>query len=218
MCGFFKVLCPIVLAAGELNRWAARVVGATGYHPMTVFYLIRHAYADWTPDEQRPLSSKGQEDAQRVADMLCNSPITRIYSSPFQRARQTVSPLADRLGLLVHNEPELRERKLGDGPSVNDFFAAVKQTWRDLSNTHPSGETTAAAQWRGVAVVQRLREQYSGEHLVLSTHGNLMALVLQLYDPRIDYVFWKALTMPDVYELQMESGGASITRLWQSQG
>jgi 2,3-bisphosphoglycerate-dependent phosphoglycerate mutase len=185
---------------------------------VTVFYFIRHAHADWTPDEQRPLSSKGQKDARRVADVLCNSPITRIYSSPFQRARQTVRPLADRLGLPVHIEPELQERKLGDGPSVNDFFAAVKQAWRDPSYAHPGGETNAAAQRRGVAVVQRLREQYPGEHLVLSTHGNLMALVLQHYDPRIDFVFWKALTMPDVYELQMESGKVSITRLWQGHG
>ena len=185
---------------------------------MTVFYLIRHAHADWMPDEQRPLSSKGQEDAERVADLLCSSPITRIYSSPFQRARQTVSPLADRLGLPIHIEPELRERKLSDSPTVNDFFAAVKQTWRDPSCAHPGGETNAAAQRRGVAVVQRLLGQHPGEHLVLSMHGNLLALVLQYFDMRIDYAFWKALTMPDVYELRMESGEASINRLWQSQG
>ena len=133
-------------------------------------------------------------------------------------ARQTVSPLADRLGLPIHIEPDLRERKLDDGPTVNDFFAAVKQTWCGPLYAHPGGESNAAAQRRGVAVVHRLLEQYSGEHLVLSTHGNLLALVLQYFDPRITYAFWKTLTMPDVYELQMESGEASMTRLWQSQG
>jgi 2,3-bisphosphoglycerate-dependent phosphoglycerate mutase len=149
--------------------------------------------------------------------MLCGFPITTICSSPFQRARQTVSPLADRLGLPIHVECGLRERALGSGPSVDDFFAAVKQTWQDPSSAHPGGETNAAAQRRGVAVVQRLREQYPGEHLALSTHGNLMALIVQHYDPRVDYAFWKALTMPDVYELQLEGGQASITRLWQHQ-
>jgi 2,3-bisphosphoglycerate-dependent phosphoglycerate mutase len=183
---------------------------------MTVFYLIRHAHADWTPDEQRPLSSLGKVDAQRVADLLCSSPITRIYSSPFRRARQTVSPLAARLGLPVHIEPDLRERKLGGEPGVSDFFAAVEQTWQDPSYSHPGGESNSAAQRRGVAVVERLRKQYSGEHLVLSTHGNLMALVLHHYEPRIDYDFWKALTMPDVYEFRTESLEPSISRLWQS--
>jgi 2,3-bisphosphoglycerate-dependent phosphoglycerate mutase len=184
---------------------------------MTVFYLIRHAHADWTPDEQRPLSSQGQDDAQRVAELLGSSPITRIYSSPFQRARQTVSPLARRLGLPVRIEPGLRERELGGGPGASDFFAAVEQTWRNHSYAHPGGESNAAAQRRGVAVVQRLGDEYPGEHLALSTHGNLMALVLQHYDPRVDYDFWRALTMPDVYELRTERGAARIHRLWQSQ-
>ena len=185
---------------------------------MTVFYLIRHAHADWTPDEQRPLSSRGQEDARRVADALCDLPIVRIHSSPFQRARQTVSPLAAGLGLPIHDEPDLRERKLGDGLGVDDFFAAVERTWRDPFYAHPGGEANAVAQRRGVAVVRRLWEQYPEEHLVLSTHGNLMALVLQHYDPCIDYAFWKALTMPDVYQLRLGEGEASIARLWQGQG
>jgi 2,3-bisphosphoglycerate-dependent phosphoglycerate mutase len=184
---------------------------------MTVFYLIRHAHADWTPDEQRPLSSRGQADAQRVAELLCSSPITRIYSSPFRRARQTVGPLAGELGLPIHIEPDLRERRLAAAPIVTDFFTAVQQTWQDPSYAHPGGESNSAAQQRGVAVVERLREQYAGEHLVLSTHGNLMALVLQHYDPLIDYSFWRALTMPDVYELRIEDAESSIIRLWQSQ-
>ena len=185
---------------------------------MTVFYLIRHARADGTPDEQRPLSSKGRADAKRVADTLFDSPITRIYSSPYRRARQTVNSLADRLGLPIHVEPELRERRLSDRQPVDDFLAAVKHTWRDPSYAHPGGETNAAAQRRGVAVVQRLLEKCSEEHVVLSTHGNLLALVLQHFDPRIDYAFWRALTMPDVYELKVESGEASYSRIWQSQG
>jgi 2,3-bisphosphoglycerate-dependent phosphoglycerate mutase len=45
----------------------------------------------------------------------------------------------------------------------------------------------------------------------------MMALVLQHYDPRVDYDFWRALTMPDVYELRTERGAARIHRLWQSQ-
>lgn len=186
---------------------------------MTVFYLIRHAHADWMPDEERPLSAKGRKDARRVADILRDSPITRIYSSPFRRAWQTVNPLADMLGLPVRFEIDLRERKLGDGLAASAFHAAVAQTWQDPAYAHPGGETNAAAQRRGIAVLQRLREQYPpGEHVVLSTHGNLLALLLQQFDPRIDYVFWKTLTMPDIYKLRLARDGASITRLWQSQG
>lgn len=84
---------------------------------MTVFYLIRHAHAEWTPDEQRPLSPQGRRDAQRAADLLSGFPITRVYSSPFRRAWETVSPLAARSDLSVHSESGLRERKLSGDPT-----------------------------------------------------------------------------------------------------
>ena len=183
---------------------------------MTVFYLIRHAHADWAVDEHRPLSVRGHRAARRVADLLCESPITRIYSSPFERAWQTVAPLSVRLDLPIRIEPDLRERELGDESGLGDFFAVVKQTWQDPSCALPGGEANADAQRRGVAVVQRLMERYPGEHLVLSTHGNLLALVLQHYDLRFDYAFWKTLTMPDIYQLDLSKKCRSvISRVWQ---
>jgi 2,3-bisphosphoglycerate-dependent phosphoglycerate mutase len=53
--------------------------------------------------------------------------------------------------------------------------------------------------------------------MVLSTHGNLLTLILQHYEPNVDYAFWRALTMPDVYELRIEEGETAITRLWGNQ-
>ena len=189
---------------------------------MTVFYLIRHAHAVWTPDEQRPLSPQGCEDARRVAELLRHTPITQVYASPFRRAWETVAPLAEAVGLPVHEAvglpvheaPDLRERKLSGAP-VDDFFAAVKRTWDDPTTAHPGGESNAAAQRRGVAVVQRLRAQHPAAHIALATHGNLLALVLQHYDPDVDYEFWRALTMPDIYTLECSDEKPAITRLWE---
>jgi 2,3-bisphosphoglycerate-dependent phosphoglycerate mutase len=182
---------------------------------MSTFYLVRHAHADWKPDENRPLSARGREDAARVADILQQYPIGAIYSSPYQRARQTIIPLANRLGLPMHIEPGLRERRLGN-ISTGGFFKAVKATWQNPSFSHPGGESNAAAQQRGLAVVRRLQEKHVAEHTVLSTHGNLMALILQGFDPSVDFAFWKSLTMPDIYTLNFsQAGEATIDRLWQ---
>jgi 2,3-bisphosphoglycerate-dependent phosphoglycerate mutase len=72
------------------------------------------------------------------------------------------------------------------------------------------------AQKRGIAVVQRLLEKHPVQHIVLSTHGNLMALILQIFDPSVDFIFWKSLTMPDVYKLKIsQSGKGLMQRLWQ---
>ena len=145
---------------------------------MSIFYLVRHAHADWTPDEDRPLSARGHADAERVADILQPYPIAAIYSSPFRRARETIVPLATRLGLRVRIAPELRERRLGHR-ATQGFLERVAATWRDPSFAHPAGESNTAAQRRGLSLVHRLRERRVAEHIVLSTHGNLMALPSQ---------------------------------------
>jgi len=182
---------------------------------MPTLYLVRHAHADWTPDENRPLSAQGRKDAARVADILGDYPIRAIYSSPARRARQTISPLTERLGLSINLEPDLQERKLGNDVFA-DFFKAVEVTWQDPSFAHPGGESSAAAQKRGITVVQRLLKRHPSEHIAISMHGNLMALILQGFDPSVDFVFWKSLSMPDVYKLNIsQSGKAFIQRLWQ---
>jgi 2,3-bisphosphoglycerate-dependent phosphoglycerate mutase len=182
---------------------------------MTSVYLIRHAHAKYSSDEQRPLSARGQQMAHEVASLLGSNPITHIYSSPARRALQTVAPLAEKLGLPVHNEQGLRERELGEVQTGVDFYRAVRQTWQDASHAFPGGESNMAAQHRGLAVIGRISKQHPGEHVVLSTHGNLMALILNYYDAQCDYYFWKALTMPDIYLMWLEKKHVKITRLWQ---
>ena len=182
---------------------------------MSTLFLIRHAHADWSPDENRSLSAQGFQASNRVADILQPYPIRAIYSSPSQRARQTIAPLAARLGLSVRIEPDLRERELGKG-LLGNFFSTVEATWRDPQFAHPGGESNVAAQHRGLAVVRRLREQHLTEELVLSTHGNLLALILQAFDPSVDFAFWGSLTMPDIFSLTWnERGNVAIRRSWQ---
>ena len=82
---------------------------------------MRHAHADWTPDEDRPLSAAGREDANRGAHVLQQYPINMICASPFARARQTIAPLAARLDLPVHEMPDLRERQLSAGAEAARF-------------------------------------------------------------------------------------------------
>ena len=80
---------------------------------MTVF-LIRHAKAgsrhDWVgPDQQRPLVTKGAEQARELARMFATHPIVRVLSSPYVRCVQTVEPLAASLRLAVEKTPALAE-------------------------------------------------------------------------------------------------------------
>jgi len=80
---------------------------------MTVF-LIRHAKAgsrhDWVgPDHDRPLVSKGAEQARELARMFATHPIVRVLSSPYLRCVQTVEPLAHAVHLTVEATTVLAE-------------------------------------------------------------------------------------------------------------
>lgn len=78
------------------------------------WFLIRHAHAgdrsSWEGDDrERPLSSKGEQQSAALAQLFAPVGIDRILSSPHLRCRQTVEPLAERLGLEVEAHPALAE-------------------------------------------------------------------------------------------------------------
>jgi 8-oxo-dGTP diphosphatase len=93
--------------------------------------LVRHARAgsrrDWDgPDEERPLSKKGQRQAEGLAELLSGYPVKRVLSSPYARCVQTVEPLAKALGLEIELRPEL-----GEGAPIDVALALL----RDLAGT-----------------------------------------------------------------------------------
>jgi broad specificity phosphatase PhoE len=66
----------------------------------SVFFLVRHAEkADQSEDP--PLTEEGHARARALADLLRDAGITEIFSSDFERTRDTAAPLAGDLGLAV---------------------------------------------------------------------------------------------------------------------
>ena len=59
-------------------------------------YLIRHAEKSKTPQDDPVLTPQGVHRAGHVADMLAATKIKKVYSSPYQRTRQTAQPVAER--------------------------------------------------------------------------------------------------------------------------
>lgn len=80
---------------------------------VTVF-LIRHAHAGdrsgWSGDDRlRPLSPRGHAQAEDIARLLSERPITVVRSSPAIRCLQTVAPLARALTCTVESDARLHE-------------------------------------------------------------------------------------------------------------
>jgi 8-oxo-dGTP diphosphatase len=95
------------------------------------FYLVRHGAAGdrnlWKGDDtQRPLTVKGERQAEAIARILQDEEIERIISSPYLRCTQTVEPLAAATGLPLEIDDSLAEAE--GGKPTRDLIKALAGT------------------------------------------------------------------------------------------
>ncbi len=75
------------------------------------------------------LTDRGRTQAQRLADWLAREPIDRLVSSPALRARETLAPLADRLGRESVVDPRLTE--LDRGATHYESIESMRERGRE---------------------------------------------------------------------------------------
>lgn len=123
--------------------------------------------------------------AQMRAAVVEGGPWDRIVSSPLQRCARFAAELGERLNLSVHLDKDLQELHFGawEGQSA----AALMETdaealglfWADpYGFTPPQGEPVSEFSTRVLAAVSRLHAAYSGERILLVSHGGVMRLLL----------------------------------------
>lgn len=175
------------------------------FAPLDVL-LVRHAEpisfgTPDIPDDDRPLTDAGRAAADELATELDGWEITAIYSSPYERAVQTVTVLAERRGIPVQLLDDLRERRLSVEPHA-EWRATLERAWGDADFELPGGESGRSAQRRAVAILDLLRTRHAdGGRIVLGSHGNLISLILQALQPEVGFDFHMAMPTPALYRL-----------------
>jgi 2,3-bisphosphoglycerate-dependent phosphoglycerate mutase len=75
--------------------------------------LIRHGEPEWIREglnvDNPPLTPRGAEQAQRMAEYLADEQFDEVFCSPLRRARETAAPLFHRLGRAEQIDPWLEE-------------------------------------------------------------------------------------------------------------
>ncbi|NHN30760.1 histidine phosphatase family protein [Paenibacillus sp. S3N08] len=166
-------------------------------------YAIRHCKAEGQAPEAS-LTSEGWAQAQLLDTGLAICQVDSILSSPFTRAVQTMLNVSNRTGLPIQTDERLAERVLS-GEQMEDWLTALEQTFNDLELCYPGGESSRSAMQRIVSVVEDVLAS-AGETFILSTHGNLLSLLLAYYDDQFGFSAWKSLSNPDVYRLTFCQG------------
>jgi 8-oxo-dGTP diphosphatase len=132
--------------------------------------LVAHMDAgdreQWPGDQdERPLTDLGRQQARALADAMSSAPIAALYAGTALRCRQTLEPLAERLGLPVNVCPELGE----------------KQAWRLPDGWGPGPGDAAHAAGMALRGIDKLRTLHPNEAVVACSHGHVIpALVAYL--------------------------------------
>jgi phosphohistidine phosphatase SixA len=84
----------------SVAAFSPRAVAQEEFKPITVF-LLRHAEREEEPRQDPPLSKDGIARSQALARLLSSAGVKAIFTSQFNRTKQTGEALATKLGLTV---------------------------------------------------------------------------------------------------------------------
>ncbi len=155
-------------------------------------YLIRHGEVDgWAPGTMlghtdAPLSARGLEQSQQLANRLSAAQLSAIYSSDLQRARITAETIATHHGLEVQQDPAWRESNMGEweGRTLSELHEEapdlVTQLFSDpASFAYPGGESFADFTSRISATMDQLLTEHSnGGEIALVAHGGVCRVII----------------------------------------
>jgi alpha-ribazole phosphatase len=123
--------------------------------------------------------------AQMRRAIAAAGPWDALVSSPLQRCAAFALELAEQRQLPLLLEPDLRELHFGawEGLSAAEIMQldaeALGRFWADpYAHCAPAGEAMADFESRVLTAVERLHRRYTGQRLLLVTHGGVMRLLL----------------------------------------
>jgi probable phosphoglycerate mutase len=151
---------------------------------VTTVLLIRHAdyelvgkaLAGRTPGLH--LDERGRIQADRLANRLDGVPLSAIYSSPLERARETALPVSEKFKIPILIRDALNEIDFGawTGSPIGGMRGSEWDAFNRLRSTAriPSGELMLEVQARLVNEINGLCARHPQGVLALVSHGDVI--------------------------------------------
>jgi broad specificity phosphatase PhoE len=149
---------------------------------VTTILIARHGQSDWNHEKRwqghadRPLTERGREQAQALADRLAHIDLDAVYSSDLERARDTAAVVAESQGLELRQLPDLREVDVGSWSGLTrdeaeERFPEGFARWRDGYPGWKDGETYEAMTDRVLRAVDEIAAEHEGGRVLVVSHG-----------------------------------------------
>lgn len=151
---------------------------------MTNIYLIRHAQSIGNIEKRLTgrvdysLTDEGSKQVEKLTDSLKNIHFDVAYSSPLNRAVETIKPLTKLNNININVEDNLSEMYFGiyDGATweeVNKIDSTISNTLEQINEIVgiPNQETTEQVKHRMYDAVSKIADKNKGKTILVSSHG-----------------------------------------------
>lgn len=160
---------------------------------MTRLLIVRHAMSvtnfggRFTGQADVPLADEGERQVERLTEWLLSHelPIDAVYASDLSRAKNTVLPIANALGLTVETDRRLRELDVGDW--YNRIYEEVRDedperyyAYRAGKASCPGGESMLDLRLRTLEALREIAARYEGKTVLIGMHnGNVRSVAAE---------------------------------------
>ncbi|KXO91143.1 phosphoglycerate kinase [Tsukamurella pseudospumae] len=196
-------------------------------HEPTRLILLRHGQTPasvgrlYSGRGNPSLTELGREQAHAAADLLRDTHIDAILSSPLDRARQTADAVNATRGLTVEVEDGLIETDFGAWEGLSFGEARERDPelhgrWLgDTSVAPPGGESFDEVHGRVTALLQRVTVEHPGRTVLLVSHVTPIKTILRIaldVGPQLLYRLHLDLASISIADLYPD-GGASVRQV-----
>jgi len=163
-----------------------------------------------------PLSPEGLDQAHTIAQRLSSHGISRVHSSPRQRALETATIVARTAQVPLEISFSLDEVDFGAWTGMSFEDLAADGTWnfwtmlRSVARP-PEGETMREVQDRVLRYLARAHKNHPGERIVVVTHLEVIrAAVLACQGRSLDAYAEVSVAPSGVVEVTLSDEGAQL--------
>ncbi|OFI47165.1 hypothetical protein BG262_00655 [Floricoccus penangensis] len=177
---------------------------------LKAIYFVRHSIRDTSMQEDAgaSLTEEGLDLAEKLKLYFIGKDIKEIYTSPYLRTVQTITPAANLLSIISVEDNQLREREIGAW--IDNFSEYASKQWADFSYKLDNGESLEEVQKRMYEAFKGINSKSEGNY-ILSGHGTSLEILFnQLTNGEFGYDEWKEMQQPHVFKLVYNVGKDAV--------
>jgi probable phosphomutase (TIGR03848 family) len=192
---------------------------------ITTFLLIRHGQCDSLGKTLNGRSSGihlnegGLSQAKTLSEELAEFPIRAIYSSPLERAKETLDPLSQKIDIPIQISPAFHEVDFGDWTGLNFSDLCHLPQWTEFNTFRsgtrvPNGELITEVQSRAVSEIETLYHKHWGKTVAIVSHADVIKTILCYYlGLPLDLMTRIEISPASLSIIELHEYGAKVTKL-----